>query len=64
DEILLPEESFPIRIGDEILLAGDKDGFTDVEYIMENINELCYVLTGKECQLSIVNKMLFGGESR
>ncbi|WP_457594494.1 potassium channel family protein, partial [Hydrogenimonas sp.] len=41
DEILLPEESFPIRIGDEILLAGDKDGFTDVEYIMENINELC-----------------------
>ncbi|WP_457599421.1 potassium channel family protein [Hydrogenimonas sp.] len=64
DEILLPEESFPIRIGDEILLAGDKDGFTDVEYIMENINELCYVLTGKECQLSIVNKMLFGDGSR
>ncbi|WP_456403325.1 potassium channel family protein [Hydrogenimonas sp.] len=64
EEILLPEESFPIRIGDEILLAGDKDGFTDVEYIMENINELCYVLTGKECQLSIVNRMLFGDENR
>ncbi len=64
EEILLPEESFPIRIGDEILLAGDKEGFSDVEYILENINELCYVLTGKECQLSLLGRVLFGAGSR
>ncbi|MCF6201232.1 MAG: NAD-binding protein [Hydrogenimonas sp.] len=60
EEILLPDDSFPIKIGDEVLMAGSKEVFEDVEYIMENINELCYVLSGKECQLSFVGKYMFG----
>ena len=60
EEILLPEPSFPIKTGDRILMAGDRDSFDDVEYIMENINELSYVLDGEECEQSFVNKILFG----
>ncbi len=62
EEILLPDDSLPIKVGDEVLFAGDKESFEDVEYIMENINELCYVLNGKECQLSFVGKLLFSGK--
>ncbi len=60
EEILLPEPDFPIKIGDRILMAGDRESFDDVEYIMENINELCYVLTGEECSQSLVDRLLFG----
>ena len=60
EEILLPEPSFPIKTGDRILMAGDSDSFDDVGYIMENINELSYVLDGEECEQSFVNKILFG----
>ncbi len=63
EEILLPEDTFAIKEGDEVLLAGNKEAFEDVEYIMENMNELCYVLTGKECQLSLVGRYVFGKES-
>ncbi len=62
EEILLPDDSLPIKVGDEVLFAGDKESFEDVEYIMENINELCYILNGKECQLSFVGKLLFSGK--
>ncbi len=63
EEILLPDDTFAIKEGDEVLLAGNKEAFEDVEYIMENMNELCYVLTGKECQLSLVGRYVFGKES-
>ncbi|WP_457594173.1 potassium channel family protein [Hydrogenimonas sp.] len=64
EEILLPDASLPVKIGDKILMAGDRDSFEDVEYIMENINELCYVLNGKECELSLVSRFLFGNGKR
>ena len=60
EEILLPEPDLPIKIGDRILMAGERDSFEDVEYIMENINELCYVLTGEECTQSLVSRFLLG----
>jgi len=59
EEILLPEPEIPMKIGDRILMAGDRESFDDVEYIMENINELHYVLTGEECRQSLVDRMLF-----
>jgi len=59
EEILLPDPNIPIQIGDEVLIAGTKDAFEDVEYIMENIYELYYVLKGKECELPISQKLKF-----
>ena len=57
EEILLPDPSMPMKIGDEVLIAGTKDAFEDVEYIMENIYELHYVLKGEECQTSFACKL-------
>ncbi|BBG65101.1 potassium channel protein [Hydrogenimonas sp.] len=60
DEMLLPDPSLTIQLEDRVLVAGDRDSFDDMEYIMENIHELSYVLDGKECQQSILNRLLFG----
>ncbi|WP_201353934.1 potassium channel family protein [Hydrogenimonas urashimensis] len=57
EEHLLPDPSLPIRIGDEILFAGTKEAFEDMEYIMENIYEFYYVMQGKECELSLACKL-------
>lgn len=46
EEILLPEPSTPLHMGDEIFFAGKKEAFVDLKYIMENIHELHYVLKG------------------
>ncbi len=62
EEILLPDPSEPIRRGDEILLAGLKEVFDDVEYIMENIYELHYVMQGKEHQIDLSEKLSFDFE--
>ncbi len=64
EEILLPEPDLPIKLGDRILMAGERDSFEDVEYIMENINELCYVLTGEECTQSLVSRFLLGSNGK
>jgi len=57
EEIMLPDPSLPIRIGDEVLFAGTREAFEDVEYIMENIYELHYVMQGKECEISLASKL-------
>ncbi|WP_456449643.1 potassium channel family protein [Hydrogenimonas sp.] len=57
EEILLPDPSLPIQVNDEVLFAGTKEAFEDVEYIMENIYELHYVLQGRECELSLASKL-------
>jgi len=58
EEILLPDPSMPIQVGDEVLIAGTKNAFEDVEYILENIYELHYVLKGNECKSSITQKLM------
>jgi len=58
EEMLLPDSSTPIQIGDEVLIAGTKNAFEDVEYILENIYELYYVLKGTECKLPITEKLM------
>ena len=58
EEILLPDPDMPIQIGDEVLMAGTKNAFEDVEYILENIYELYYVLKGDECRLPITKKLM------
>ncbi|BDY13485.1 potassium channel family protein [Hydrogenimonas cancrithermarum] len=59
EEMLLPDPSLPIQIGDEVLIAGTKEAFEDVGYIMENLYELYYVMQGKECELSLSCKLTF-----
>ena len=59
EEILLPDPSLPIEIDDEVLIAGTKEAFKDVEYIMENHYELYYALHGKEYQLPLRKKLTF-----
>lgn len=56
-EILLPKPTEPVKIGDELLIAGNKEVFEDVEYIMENIYELYYVMKGRACELSLSCKL-------
>ena len=58
EEILLPNQNIPIEIGDEVLIAGTKDSFDDVKYIMENIYELHYVLKGSEYVSPVISKIV------
>ncbi len=58
-EIVMPDPSMPIQMGDEVLLAGTKEAFEDVEYIMENIYELHYVMQGSEYQIPVEEKLGF-----
>jgi len=57
EEILLPKPEEVIEVGDELLIAGSKEVFEDVEYIMENIYELYYVMEGRACELSLACKL-------
>ena len=57
NEMLLPDLNTPIEIGDEVLFAGTKEAFEDVEYILENLYELYYVLNGKELELPLSKKL-------
>ncbi|NPA29691.1 MAG: portal protein [Epsilonproteobacteria bacterium] len=59
EEMLLPDPAMPIHLGDEVLLAGTKEAFEDVEYILENIYELHYVMQGSEHELSLARKLGF-----
>ena len=53
EEFLLPDTGMMLRKGDQILFAGDREAFDDVEYIMQNIYELHYVLEGESCDTSL-----------
>lgn len=52
-DYLLPEPDMELQIGDQLLFAGDKEAFDDIEYIMENIYELHYALEGEDCEASV-----------
>ena len=48
ENILLPELDFQIKLYDKILFACDKNGKDDLEYILNNIYEFHYIITGEE----------------
>ena len=48
EEFLFPDPGTALQEGDSILFAGDEEAFEDLEYILENIYELEYVLCGKK----------------
>lgn len=43
-ETLLPSPDLPLMLGDELFFAGKQEAFEDMEYILENIYELDYVM--------------------
>lgn len=57
EEELLPDPETELRYGDELFFAGDAEAFEDAHYIMENIYELHYVLSGKNCAASVACRL-------
>lgn len=52
-EFLMPDPAMPIYIGDRILFAGNAEAFDDLEYIMQNIHELKYALSGNSSEITL-----------
>ena len=52
-EYLMPEPSTPVYVGDRLLFAGNAEAFDDLEYIMQNVYELKYALSGNSQQITL-----------
>ena len=48
EDILLPPCDIELKIGDRILLACDENSQNDVEYIVNNVYEFHYIMTGQD----------------
>lgn len=48
EEILLPEWNFELKANDQLLLACDENTKNDIEYIVNNMYEFHYIVTGEE----------------
>ncbi len=46
--ILLPNNSIELQVNDKILFACDENGRDDLEYIVNNVYEFHYIVTGEE----------------
>ena len=57
EEFVLPDPEMELHCGDMLLFAGDKEAFEDAEYIMQNIYELHYALSGVNCASSIACRL-------
>ena len=50
---LLPDDNYEVKVSDRFLIASTKEAREDFELIINNINELHYVLTGKELRFGV-----------
>ena len=57
EEFVLPDPQMELKCGDKLLFAGDREAFEDAEYIMQNIYELHYALSGVNCASSIACRL-------
>ena len=46
--VLLPDDDFLVKRGDEMLIVCNEESEVDLAYILNNYYELFYVLNGKE----------------
>ena len=47
-DIILPPYDMELKIGDKILFACDENSKDDIEYIVNNLYEFHYIMTGFE----------------
>lgn len=57
EEFLLPEPTMTLCEGDALFIAGDAEAFDDALYVMENIYELEYVLSGNSCAAALACRL-------
>lgn len=50
-DFVLPDTDFELKIDDKILFACDENAKEDIEYIVNNVYEFHYILTGEEKQI-------------
>jgi voltage-gated potassium channel len=62
NQTLLPDKNYQISIGDEILFCGDLDSQYLMQWTINNINTLQYVLNGEEYHRGYVWNKLFGNK--
>jgi Trk K+ transport system NAD-binding subunit len=61
---LVPDSHYQISIGDEILFCGDLDSQYLMQWTINNINTLQYIINGEEYNRGYVWNMLFGKKNR
>ncbi|MFK5892781.1 MAG: hypothetical protein QM504_06140, partial [Pseudomonadota bacterium] len=57
---LLPKNDYKILLGDEILFCGDLNGKYLMQWTINNINTLQYVVNGEEYNRGYIWNILFG----
>ena len=50
---LLPDDNYEVKVSDRLLVASTQEAREDFELIINNDNELYYILTGKELRFGI-----------
>ena len=54
---ILPDDNYQVQVSDTFLIASTKEAKEDFELIINNINELDYVLYGKENKFGLMKKL-------
>lgn len=49
----LPDDDYEIKVSDRLLIASTEDVMQDFEYIVNNINEFNYILTGQDIKFGV-----------
>jgi Trk K+ transport system NAD-binding subunit len=49
----LPDDEYEVKVSDRLLIASTADVIQDFEYIVNNINEFNYILTGKDIKFGV-----------
>ena len=55
---ILPDDDYELKVSDRLLIASTEDAMQDFEYIVNNINEFNYILTGYDIKFGIFKKLL------
>jgi len=54
----LPDDEYEVKVSDRFLIAATEDSMQDFEYIVNNINEFNYILTGEDIKFGIFKTFL------
>jgi Trk K+ transport system NAD-binding subunit len=54
----LPDDEYEVKVSDRFLIAATEDSIQDFEYIVNNINEFNYILTGEDIKFGVFKTFL------